>query len=126
MLNLNSILLFSENPKKLSVFYEKVFGKKPEWNDGEYYGFGVGVSFLTIGPHSKVKGKNKEPERIMINFETTDVRGEFERIKKNADPKVVAEPYSMDDGDEMQIATFEDPDGNFFQLLTPFEIDLKN
>ncbi|OGK19148.1 hypothetical protein A3G67_02650 [Candidatus Roizmanbacteria bacterium RIFCSPLOWO2_12_FULL_40_12] len=121
MLNFNSILVFSENPKALADFYGKVFQKKADWNDSNYYGFSVGSAFLTIGPHDKVKGKNKSPERIMINLETKEVKEEFERIKKIG-AKVIAAPYSMgDDESNGLIATFADPDGNFFQLLTPWE-----
>lgn len=32
MLNLNSILVFSENPKELSDFYKKIFQKDPDNN----------------------------------------------------------------------------------------------
>jgi uncharacterized glyoxalase superfamily protein PhnB len=38
-----------------------------------------------------VTGKNQQPGRIMLNFETSDVTGEFERIKA-AGAEVVAEP----------------------------------
>ncbi len=128
MLKLTSILIFSEDPKALGEFYEKVFGEKPGWEDGGYIGFDTDSCYLTIGPHDKVKGKNPQPERVMINLETDDVKGEFERIKKAADPKVIAEPYTMG-GENYWIATLADPDGNYFQLVTPFEgttTDLKN
>jgi predicted enzyme related to lactoylglutathione lyase len=59
MLKLSSIMLFSEDPKRLS----------------EFYGLGT---------------------------------------------RVVAEPYRMGEGD-MWIATFADPDGNYFQLMSPWE-----
>ena len=120
MLNLNSILVFSENPKKLSDFYKEVLQKEPEWNEMGYSGFMVGSSVITLGPHDKVKGKNSNPERMMINFETMDVRGEFERIKKLG-AEVVAEPYAPDEDPKGMIATFSDPDGNYFQLATPWE-----
>lgn len=123
MLNLNSLLIFSENPKELADFYEKVLDKKPDWVEEGYYGFQAGSTFLTIGMHDKVKGRNPQPERVMINFETSEVKKEFERIKEAANAKVIAEPYEMG-GVNMLIATFEDPDGNYFQLITPFEIDL--
>lgn len=120
MLDFGSILIFSEDPKKLADFYGKVFEKDPEWDQGGYFGFMVGNRTITIGPHDKVKGMSKNPERIMINFETGDVRGEFARIKDSG-AKVIAKPYSMseDDEDGMLIATFADPDGNFFQLMSP-------
>lgn len=120
MLNFNSILVFSENPKQLADFYKKVLQVEPNWSEGEYHGFTVGNGYLTIGPHDKVKGKNSTPERIMINLETKDVKGEFERIK-GLGAKVVAEPYRPDEVSGMWITTFADPDGNYFQLMTPWE-----
>lgn len=115
MLNLDSILVFSENPKPLVEFYKKLFGGEPAWTGGDFTGFKVGASYLMIGPHDKVKGKNTNPERIMINFSTADVKAEFERIK-GLGAKVVAEPYQPGEEPNMWLATFEDPDGNYFQI----------
>ena len=120
MLNFNSILVFSADPKKLADFYKKVFQKDPDWVEGGYYGFMVGKGFVTFGPHDKVKGRNKTPERMMLNFETKDVRGEFERIKEFG-TTVIAEPYHPMEEPKMMIATIADPDNNFFQLVTPWE-----
>ena len=121
MLNFNSILLFSENPDKLANFYGKVFDKKPEMEDGGYTGVLVGSCFLNIGPHDKVKGKSSNPERIMFNFETDDVKGEFAKIEKLG-AKVIAKPYQMGEWDGW-IATLADPDGNYFQVMTPWDSD---
>ena len=123
MLNLNSILLFSENPKELAEFYKKVFQAEPGWSEGGYNGFKAGDSYLTIGPHDKVHGKSKNPERILLNFETKDVKKEFERIKKLG-AKVIAEPYNPgeDDNKDSLIATFADPDGNYFQIMSPMKM----
>ncbi len=118
MLNLNSIMIGSENSKALAEFYEKVFQKKPDMVEGEWYGFSVGSCFLSIGMHDKVKGKSKNPERVMFNLETPDVKTEFERIKNLV--TVVAAPYQME-GTEMWIATVADPDGNYFQLMSPWK-----
>jgi len=119
MLNFNSILLFSEHPQVLVEFYKKVLGKDPEWTGGDFTGFQVGDAYITIGPHDKVKGKSTNPERIMFNFETDDVKSEFERVKGLGAP-VIAEPYHPGEEPDMWIATFADPDGNYFQLVTPW------
>lgn len=119
MLNFNSILLSSENHKKLVEFYKKVFDKKPDMEEGDYAGFLVGTCFLSIGAHSKVKGKSVNPERILLNFETKDVTGEFKRIQKLG-ATVIKAPYQMD-GWSGWIATLADPDGNYFQLLSPWD-----
>ena len=122
-LNFNSILLSSEDHKKLVEFYGKVFEKKPEMEDETYSGFLVGSCFLSIGAHDKVKGKSTNPERILFNFETDDVKGEFERIKKIEGVKVIAEPYGVGEENEFVIATFADPDGNYFQLMPPWNAE---
>lgn len=121
MLNLNSILLFSSDPKKLQEFYEKVLAVKPQWSDGDWRGYSLGSGFLSIGSHSKVKGKAMDPERLMFNFETTDVAGEFQRMKKLG-AKVVTEPYHPDEANDMLIATLKDPDDNIFQLMSPMTV----
>lgn len=118
MLKLNSLLLFSEHPKALIEFYKKVFEKEPKWEEGEFNGFDVGPSMLFIGPHDKVHGKSKNPERMMFNLETKDVKEEFQRMKKLG-AKVIAEPYLPMEEEKMTIATLADPDGNYFQLASP-------
>jgi len=121
MLNFNSILLSTENHKELVEFYKKVFEKEPEMDDETYSGFLVGKCFLSIGFHDKVHGKNPSPERVLFNFETNDVKGEFERIK-GLGAISVAEPYIPSEDSKMTMATLSDTDGNFFQLMTPMKM----
>ena len=121
-MNLNSIMLGSEDSKKLADFYVKVLGDPhPEWSDQAtgWFGFQAGDGGLVIGPHSDVHGKSEQPARIMLNFSTADVKGEFERIKAEG-AEVVAEPYEPGGGEGMLMCTFADPDGNYFQLSTPW------
>jgi predicted enzyme related to lactoylglutathione lyase len=121
MLNLNSIMLGSEDSEKLGEFYKKVLQKEPDMVEDGWYGFSCGSCFLTIGNHDKVKGQSNNPERIILNFETNEVKEEFDRIK-SLGATVVKEPYSMgEEGSTADIATFADPDGNYFQLMTPWE-----
>ena len=46
--------------------------------------------------------------------------GDFDRMKA-AGAIVIAEPYSMEEEPGSSIATFADPDGNYFQVMTPME-----
>ena len=117
MLNLNSLMIGTMQPKVMAEFYEKVFAKKPDMVDGEWSGWQVGASFFGLGHHSKMEGKTKDAGRVMFNLETKDVKEEFERIK-GIGAEVIKEPYEMGPG---WIATFADPDGNYFQLMTPWE-----
>jgi predicted enzyme related to lactoylglutathione lyase len=118
--NFNSILIGSEEPKLLADFYTKLFGE-PTWDMGGYIGWQLGSGSMTVGPHDQVKGRNDTPGRLIWNIETADVKGDTERFKA-AGASVIAEPYTME-GDESGglIATFADPDGNYFQLTSPME-----
>ena len=118
MLNLSSVMIGTMQPKAPAEFYEKVFGKKADWSDGDWHGWQVRKTHFTIGEHSKAKGKSKDPIRVIMNFETTEVKEEFERIKRIKGAKVVKEPYEMGGS---WIATFADPDGNYFQLMIPWK-----
>ena len=117
MMTLNSIMIGSAQPKELADFYEKVLARVADWTEGNWFGWQLGSMHLSIGEHSEVKGLAKEPQRIILNFETTEVKEEFERIKRLG-TKIIKEPYEMEG---MSVATFADPDGNFFQLMTPWK-----
>ncbi len=118
-LNLNSIMIGTAQPQVLAAFYEKVLGRPADMTEGGYYGWQVGNCFLSVGEHSEVQGKAKEPARIILNFETKAVQAEYERLKQ-AQVTVIKEPYEMEGA---WIATLADPDGNFIQLMTPWEVD---
>jgi predicted enzyme related to lactoylglutathione lyase len=117
MLNLNSIMIGTGQPTVLAAFYEKVLGKPAEMVDEEngFWGWQAGGAFLSVLRHSEMGGYSKDPGRVLINFETSQVKEEFERIKA-AGATVVREPYQMG---EAWIATLADPDGNYFQLVNP-------
>jgi predicted enzyme related to lactoylglutathione lyase len=115
--NLNSILIGSEDPKRLSDYYTKLFGT-PGWDERGYTGWQIGSGGVTVGPHDQVKGTNPQPGRLIWNIETADVKGDFERFKA-AGATVVQEPYHPGEETEMWIATFSDPDDNYFQLMSP-------
>ncbi len=104
--------------KEMAEFYEAMFERKCDMNEGGWHGWSVGNAFFSVGEHSEMTGEAKDPGRIMFNFETKEVKEEFERISKIKGAKVVKEPYEMGDA---WIATLADPDGNYFQLMTPWE-----
>lgn len=123
MLNLNSLMVGSSKPQKMAEFYEKVFSKKADMHDGNWWGWQVGECFFNIGEHSEVTGPARDPQRIIVNLETEDIKAEYERIRAIEDIQVVKELYEMDGMPGMWIATFADPDGNYFQLMTPWKQD---
>lgn len=117
-----SITLFSEDAKKLAEFYRDKVGldmtleaEVGEDDDGLYgFEFGEEKTGLYIMNHSKVKGKNTQPERIIFNLEVEDIEEDVKKLDK-AGVKKIADIYHMQEYG--LIATFEDIDGNYFQLV---------
>ena len=121
VLKLGNVMIGTDNPQRLVDFYTNVLGE-PGMKDGGFTGWSLGGCFFSIGEHSEVRGQNAAPGRIIIFFDTPDVKGEFERVK-GLGGTVVKEPYEMND--QFWLATFADPDGNYFQLATPFEVPVQ-
>lgn len=111
-------MIGSHKPKELADVYKQVFQKDPNMEDGGWYGFQIDGTFITIGEHSEVKETALEPQRIILNFETTEVQQEFDRIKEIEGIQIIKEPYELQGA---MIATLADPDGNYFQLMPPWE-----
>jgi predicted enzyme related to lactoylglutathione lyase len=115
-MNFNSLLIGSEDPQRLADYYTKLFGQ-PAYTNAGFSGWALGSGWITVGPHDQVNGRNPQPGRLIWNIETSDVRGEFDRLVA-AGATVVKEPYGFEGGDGF-IATLSDPDDNYFQLMSP-------
>jgi predicted enzyme related to lactoylglutathione lyase len=116
-MNLNSIMIGSEDPQPLTEYYTRLFGK-PAWEEGGFSAWQIGSGSISVVPHDQVKGRNTHPGRVIWNIETPDVKGDFERLKA-AGGRVVQEPYQPGQAPEAWVATFSDPDDNYFQLVSP-------
>jgi predicted enzyme related to lactoylglutathione lyase len=129
MLNLSSINIGTMQFDVMAKFYREVIGKEPEMSEGKVMGWLVGSTFLSVMEHSEAEGKTKEGPRVMFNFDSDDVKGEFERVSKVEGITVVKEPYGMtskgeivEEGDDIYwISTLADPDGNYFQIVSPWK-----
>jgi predicted enzyme related to lactoylglutathione lyase len=128
MLKFTSLIISSGNSQELTKFYEGVFEKPVDpmmgWKVGEFY--------LGVMDHSEVHGKNPNGPRIMFHLEAEDVPAEFDRIKDIEGAEVIKAPYQMTmegkivpEGEETEdgfwLATLADPDGNYFQLMSPWD-----
>lgn len=119
---IESIILFSEDAKTLADFYKNKVGlnmtieAEVGEEDAGLYGFefGEGKTGLYIMDHSKVKGKHKEPERIIFNLEVDNIEEDVKKLDEKG-VKKIQDIYHMQDYG--YIATFEDVDGNYFQLV---------
>jgi predicted enzyme related to lactoylglutathione lyase len=118
--NFNSILIGSDNPDRLVEYYKRILGE-PTFSDSGYTGWQLGGGMVSIGAHSEVHGSNEQPGRLIWNIESADVQGEFDRMVA-AGAIIVREPYGfegIEGAENARIATLADPDGNYFQLMTP-------
>ena len=108
---LHSVLIWSEDVKRLIPFYRDVLGLKPLIETEQFAVFPeVG---LRIGTHSEVRGPARDPNRVMVNFRVEDCQAEYERLAKKG-VEFVREPSP----DAIHIvATVRDPDGNILQLM---------
>ncbi len=121
ILGVESILIGSENAQKLAAFYRETVGLKQtmEFEMGEEgetngYAFEMKGCSIFITDHSKIKGKNTQADRIIFNLEVDAIEGEVARLDK-AKVKKIQDTYHVEDYGF--IATFEDPDGNYFQFV---------
>ena len=118
-LSLTSVRVGSQQPAVLAEFYAMFFGRPADVQNGPFHMWlGGGCSFL-VSDHSDLNGPNKEPGRILLNFDTTAVQKEFERLKALG-ATIVKEPYVMSAG--LWMATLADPDGNLVQLTSPMGV----
>jgi predicted enzyme related to lactoylglutathione lyase len=120
-MKMSGVMVNSEDSNKLAEFYTKVLGE-PAWQQGDMYGYGTMEHSFMVMSHSEVKGATKEPQRHMVAFVCDDIKSDFERIKSYG-AGVVAEPYSPNPSrPDMTLATLNDPDGNYIQLSSPWEM----
>jgi predicted enzyme related to lactoylglutathione lyase len=109
----------SGDPKRLVDYYTKLFGA-PLFEGAGYASWQVADGLVTVGPHDEVEGRNTQPGRVMWNILTLDAKSDFERYKA-AGAIVVRDLYQDADAPEFWIATFSDPDDNYFQIVSRVE-----
>jgi predicted enzyme related to lactoylglutathione lyase len=119
-MKISGVMIGANDVDTLAAFYTKVLGPS-SFRDGDWY-FWFNQGAVMLGPHSDVKGRNPEPQRMMIMLEVDDVKATFDELK-TAGAEVVAEPYRPQENEEnFWLATLADPEGNYFQLASPNEM----
>jgi len=112
-IGMHSVLIWSEDVKRLVPFYRDVLGLKPQMESEGFAVFLLDGVGLAIGTHSEVQGQSRDPNRMMVNLRVDDCQGEYERLSKQG-VEFIRTPTK----DAIHIiATFHDPDGNVLQLL---------
>jgi len=115
----SAILIWSGDYKKLIKWYEEKLGLKriEEINhpNDTGVGFDIGGMYFWVGKHSGVKGKSKDPYRIMYNLRVVSVSKVYKQLVKKG-VKFIAKPFKAFTFDDY-FATFKDLDGNIGQLI---------
>ena len=116
---ISAILIWSEDYKALTDWYVTKLGAKiiEELTHPDDTGFGMhlGESYLWVGKHSEIKGKNKDPFRIMFNLTVDSVTDAYNELKDKGVEFIVS-PFKAPTFDKY-FATFSDLDGNTIQLI---------
>ena len=120
------ILIFSENPDTLMPFYRDVLGfelqeKLDIPGDYGYMMKVAGELWVWLGKHSEIHGSAKEPFRHLFNlYPSEGVQFWFDKLKDNAQVKIVAEPFLAPFStpeNQVWFMTFLDPEGNCWQMV---------
>ena len=121
-MDFNSILIGSEDPERLVEYYTKVLGAPALLGRAATPAGSSAPAGSPSGRTPRSRARTPSPGRIIWNIETDDVQGDFDRMKA-AGAIVIAEPYDFEAPDtstrRTSIATFADPDDNYFQLMSP-------
>jgi predicted enzyme related to lactoylglutathione lyase len=107
--------IWSSDLNNLLPFYRDVLGLQVAMESPGYVMLGgdaPGVPLLSIGTHSEVKGRNPDPARHMVAFNTDDIQADWQRLKA-AGVEFIQDPNAED---ELILATLKDPEGNLVQL----------
>lgn len=114
-----SIIIFSHNHKKLAKWYEETLELRVtetiDIPNERFISFDFGKLYFSIGYHSKVKGKAKDPYRIMIGFDVRSVTKTYEKLKKKK-VTFIAPPFEAPPGGYW-CTTAQDPEGNIIQFF---------
>lgn len=111
---LAGVILWTDNLEEMAAFYQNVLGLKPHSVRSNFVAFRWGDVRLSLGRHSKVKGKTRDPYRMMVNLSTRDIYTEHQRLARLGVPFLRPPEREHWGG---WVATLTDPDGNILQLL---------
>ena len=108
------MIIWTERMAAMAAFYRDTLGLPVHSERPHFVAFEWGDMRFSIGAHSEVRGKNAEPQRIMVNLATSDIHTLHKRLAA-AGVRFIRPPEREHWGG--WVATFEDPDGNLLQLL---------
>ena len=108
------VVIWTEHLDRLVTFYRDTLGLEPHSVHPDFVSFKWGDVRLGIGKHSKVKGRTREPFRIMVNLGVDDIHTVYRSLEGRGVEFLRAPEKEHWGG---WVGTFLDPDGNVLQLL---------
>ena len=108
------VIIWTDNLAAMTAFYHDTLGLPLHSERPHFVAFEWGDMRFSIGAHTEVSGKTREPHRIMVNLATSDIRALHARLSA-AGVRFIRPPEREHWGG--MVATFADPDGNLLQLL---------
>jgi predicted enzyme related to lactoylglutathione lyase len=116
----DSICIWSEDPDKLAKFYEEKLGlqidSRIDIPRDKGISFKINDVVLFIGYHDQVKGRAKDPYRIMPGFVVDSVKETYEELAQKGVEFIL--PASSSPDSSYWVATALDPEGNIIQFFS--------
>ena len=111
---LSGVIIWTDQITNMVTFYEKVLGLSPHSVKPDFVAYKWGNTKFSIGQHSKISGKTKDPYRVMLNFDVSDIKTFCHQLTGKG-VSFIRKPEREHWGGF--VATFNDPDENIIQLL---------
>ena len=109
ILNINS-----EAPQRLLAFYRDIVGLPAHPDANRESTLVAAAMEIVFDSHSEVHGRAPQPQRTLLNLFVDDLAAEQKRIEAQG-VRFIRSAGREDWGGV--ISTFEDPDGNYVQLI---------
>lgn len=113
-LGLAGVIMWTDNLEAMSAFYRDVLKLPVHSVRPHFVAFQIGDARLSVGLHSEVHGPVKEPVRVTVNFNVTDIHAAHRDLVARG--VVFVRPPELEHWGGW-VASFRDPDGNLLQLL---------
>ncbi|NEE04433.1 VOC family protein [Phytoactinopolyspora halotolerans] len=111
--SLGSMLLSSTDPERLHTWYAAALTPNDDARVGDYRVLKFGEFYLMFDNRDDVTEKNREPGRMILNFDVEDAPAVAARM----DSMGAAWLSPLEDRDGSYFATAIDPDGNYVQIV---------
>ena len=109
------VIFWTDNLQEMTRFYEELLKLPVHSRSPDFVAFQIRPWMrLSIGRHSQVHGPARDPHRIMVNLQVSDIRSAYEELTRGGVPFV--RPPEPEEWGGL-VATFQDPDGNLLQLF---------